>query len=127
VLIKFLLAIDPEKRSTALEALESQWIQKDIAWLRTKYRENVLGHWFKSCATLDRLAHQRKQQEQQEQQHQERACLHPAVEAVAGMKRSQMQRQEAEREDRRQEQQQKDAEGMFQYGFQLKCFLFYDE
>ncbi|KAG9061709.1 Checkpoint kinase 2 [Linnemannia hyalina] len=62
VLIRFLLTIDPKKRWTAEDVLESQWIQKDVAWLRTKYRENVLQHWFKSCQGLDRIVQPRQQE-----------------------------------------------------------------
>ncbi|KAG0283732.1 Checkpoint kinase 2 [Linnemannia gamsii] len=75
VLIRFLLTIDPKKRWTADDVLESQWIQKDAAWLRTKYRENVLQHWFKSCQALDGITHpQQHQQQQKEQSH-----LNPGV------------------------------------------------
>lgn len=63
VLIRFLLTIDPKKRWTAEDVLESQWIQKDVAWLRTKYRENVLQHWLKSCRGLDRIARPCQQEE----------------------------------------------------------------
>lgn len=61
-MIRFLLTIDPKKRWTAEDVLESQWIQKDVAWLRTKYRENVLQHWFKSCQGLDRIVQPRQQE-----------------------------------------------------------------
>ncbi|KAG0375267.1 Checkpoint kinase 2 [Mortierella sp. AD032] len=75
VLIRFLLTIDPKKRWTVDDALESQWIQNDLAWLRTKYRENVLRHWLKSCQILDNItvvaaaaARPRQQQYKQERE-----------------------------------------------------------
>ncbi|KAK3831475.1 MAG: kinase-like domain-containing protein [Linnemannia gamsii] len=75
-LIRFLLTIDPKKRWTVDDALESQWIQNDLAWLRTKYRENVLRHWLKSCQILDNItvvaaaatARPRQQQHKQERE-----------------------------------------------------------
>lgn len=77
VLIRFLLTVDPKKRWTADDVLESQWIQKDAAWLRTKYRENVLQHWFKSSQALDRIAHPRQQLQLQLQSGQ--SYLNPGV------------------------------------------------
>ncbi|KAF9112828.1 hypothetical protein BGX27_002707 [Mortierella sp. AM989] len=53
VLIKKLLAIDPEQRWSVEAALNSAWIQKDLAWLRQRYRESVLAHWNKSSRYLD--------------------------------------------------------------------------
>ncbi|KAF9091225.1 Checkpoint kinase 2 [Mortierella sp. AD031] len=63
VLIQFLLKIGPDERWTVQDALASEWIQKDVAWLRTKYRENVLQTWLKSCQVLDGLALQRQLQQ----------------------------------------------------------------
>jgi hypothetical protein len=90
VLIRFLLTINPKKRWTADDALESQWIQKDAAWLRTKYRENVLHHWFKSCQALEGITHSRHQQQQQQQKGQ--SYLNP------GVKRSSVQAEQQQTE-----------------------------
>ncbi|KAF9940602.1 Checkpoint kinase 2 [Mortierella alpina] len=45
ILIRNLLAFDSDERWTVDQALSSDWIQKDIGWLRHKYRETVLPHW----------------------------------------------------------------------------------
>ncbi|KAF9154567.1 Checkpoint kinase 2 [Linnemannia schmuckeri] len=82
VLIRFLLTIDPKKRWTADDVLDSQWIQKDVAWLRTKYRDNVLQHWFKSCRVFDGLCQPRQQQRLQKSQ--ELKYLTPGVKRSQG-------------------------------------------
>ncbi|KAF9967272.1 hypothetical protein BGZ70_010149 [Mortierella alpina] len=51
-LITNLLAFEPDERWTVDEALASDWIQKDIGWLRHKYRETVLPHWAASSRQL---------------------------------------------------------------------------
>ncbi|CAO3574539.1 unnamed protein product [Mortierella alpina] len=51
-LITNLLAFEPDERWTVDEALASDWIQKDIRWLRYKYRETVLPHWAASSRQL---------------------------------------------------------------------------
>ncbi|KAF9119349.1 Checkpoint kinase 2 [Mortierella sp. 14UC] len=104
VLIRLLLTIDPKKRWTVDDALESQWIQNDLAWLRTKYRENVLRHWLKSCQVLDNLAasavaaHTRQQQQQQQQhiQSQEQKREKGLMQLSPGVKRARVQDEEAE-------------------------------
>lgn len=83
VLIRFLLTFDPKKRWTAEDVLESQWIQKDVAWLRTKYRENVLQHWIKACRGLDRIVQSRQQETA--------VCLNPGVKRSQGQVEQQQQ------------------------------------
>ncbi|KAF9959893.1 Checkpoint kinase 2 [Mortierella alpina] len=56
-LIKNLLEIDPDERWTVDQALSSDWIQKDIGWLRHKYREIVLPHWAASSRLLGMVRH----------------------------------------------------------------------
>ncbi|KAF9188225.1 hypothetical protein BGZ50_001464 [Haplosporangium sp. Z 11] len=51
-LIRCLLILNPEERWSVDDALKSEWIQKDVAWLRQRYRETVWGHWIKSSQRL---------------------------------------------------------------------------
>ncbi|KAG0275701.1 Meiosis-specific serine/threonine-protein kinase mek1 [Linnemannia exigua] len=105
-LIRFLLTIDPKKRWTVDDALESQWIQEDLAWLRTKYRENVLRLWLKSCQVLDSLtAATRPRQQQQQHIQQQPQNLHQSHEREkrqpASAKRMREQDEEPERNSSR--------------------------
>ncbi|KAF9183955.1 hypothetical protein BGZ49_004484, partial [Haplosporangium sp. Z 27] len=52
ILIKKLLAIDPEQRWKVEDALNSTWIQKDVVWLQQRYRESVLAHCQRSSRQL---------------------------------------------------------------------------
>ncbi|KAF9909567.1 Checkpoint kinase 2 [Linnemannia zychae] len=103
VLIRFLLTIDPKKRWTAEDALESQWIQSDLAWLRTKYRENVLRHWLKSCQVLNNVTAsvaaantQRQQQQEAQQKEQSQEWEKVLVQLSPGVKRARVQSEEPE-------------------------------
>ncbi|KAG0196669.1 Checkpoint kinase 2 [Mortierella sp. GBA30] len=58
LLLRSLLKLDPEERSTAEQAFESDWIQEDLAWLQHKYRECVLIHWEASSQFLDTVHQQ---------------------------------------------------------------------
>ncbi|KAF9917778.1 Serine/threonine-protein kinase D1 [Lobosporangium transversale] len=51
-LITHLLDVDPQKRWSVDDALQSEWIQNDLAWLQQEYRGNVLPHWHKSLQHL---------------------------------------------------------------------------
>ncbi|KAI1297417.1 Serine/threonine-protein kinase D1 [Mortierella claussenii] len=52
LLIKNLLITQPCERWNVDNALSSEWIQQDVAWLRQRYRESVLAHWIKSSLHL---------------------------------------------------------------------------
>ncbi|KAI8605820.1 kinase-like domain-containing protein [Dissophora ornata] len=55
-LVRGLLAIDPNQRWSIKDALGSDWIQSDIAWLRQRYQETVLKHWMSSSQQLGAVA-----------------------------------------------------------------------